>query len=679
MATPKQCTLCVGRGPDEVIRKRLSFLRMYTLTSGLRRTPHRHVPSGAIGGRLFHLRVGSNKTARSAYLRVKFHLGLFFRSSLRLEMFKTNWWTRLEWFWLPGMPDRRSRKLKQARRLPTALQLRTFARTDHSLAKRTPKWQSASGRSVKTFTSLQTKRCLDPRRENPPDLVRGRSQQAAKPAFLGGGGMLQHQFLALRTLHRIALALPWPSPGGRSGPFDVPARLTSGAILASRVHPWRSGLTVGHGDAARREQEGQLVEPGRENPPALDRDRPIPTDDTPETSAAAAAAIFSRAKGRQAPTPSLLGNGGLFLRRPFALWTLDSIPLTLPPPSSGGRSGPFAVLARSSLGPILARRVRPLRSRLTVGHGDVTRRGREGQWVESWRENPPALDRSRPIAGNDTPETSAVAGAAIFSGAKARQAAMPRLLGSGRFFLQRPFALRTLDPIPLSLPPPSPGGRCGPFAVPARSTLEPILGPRVHPWRSGSPVEAGLGEPGEQWLDQGRENSPILDRSRPIAAGDTPDALAAATTAVSSRAKGWRAAMPVLSGGGGLLHRRAFSLRASNQTMLRLPGPDMRGLKESDQNLQGDLPAAGDTSPPRLVHVERSAGSIPRQSEAKPAEAGEERSRSYSMAEPGFARRKAGAITDLKAATRRDIQTVAQQVYELIVDRVRREKERLGC
>ena len=389
MATPKQCTLCVGRGPDEVIRKRLSYLRMYTLTSGLRRTPHRHVPSGAIGGRLFHLRVGSNKTARSAYLRVKFHLGLFFfRSSLRLEMFKTNWWTRLEWFWLPGMPDRRSRKLKQARRLPTALQLRTFARTDYSLAKRTPKWQSASGRSVKTFTSLQTKRCLDPRRENPPDLVRGRSQQAAKP--------------------------------------------------------------------------------------------------------------------------------------------------------------------------------------------------------------------------------------------------------------------------------------------------EPILAPRVHPWRSGSPVEAGLGEPGEQWLDQGRENSPILDRSRPIAAGDTPDALAAATTAVSSRAKGWRAAMPVLSGGGGLLHRRAFSLRASNQTMLRLPGPDMRGLKESDQNLQGDLPAAGDTSPPRLVHVERSAGSIPRQSEAKPAEAGEERSRSYSMAEPGFARRKAGAITDLKAATRWDIQTVAQQVYELIVDRVRREKERLG-
>ena len=537
---------------------------------------------------------------------------------------------------------------------------------------------------------------LDPRRGNLPALVRSLGsaagntpealyagsaaispdatrRKASQLTLSGGGGLFYGRLFALRALDPITPALPQPSLRAWSRSFAVPEGSTLGAIIASRARPLGSGLAVEQADPRRPEHWGQGLDPRRENLPARVRSLAFAAGNTTEALYAAIAAISSDVISRKASKPLLSGGGGLFYGRLFALRALDPTTRALPQPRLRAWSRSFAVPGRSTLGAILVQRALPLRSGLAVEQGDPRRPEHWGQGLDPRRENLPAWVRSLASAAGNTREALYAGSAAIPSGALSQKASRPALSGGGGLSYRRLFALR-----------PIPGGGRGSVAFPAGSTLGAIIASRAHPFGSGLAVEQGdprRPEHGRQGLDPRRE-MPALVRSLASAAGSTREALYAGSAAISSDALRRKASQPALSGGAGLFYRRLFALQPLDTITLALPTPILRGrsrLKSITQSLlPGHLPGEGDSASPRLVHVDYRAASIPMRKEEKSVGTTVEQSRSYSIAEADSGGRKAGGLSELKAATHRDMQVLSQRVYELIVDRVRREKEKLG-
>ena len=750
MWNPKQGRLCAVHSPDEMTGKRLSSFLRLALTSPLRLPLRKCGLSAWTGARLFHLRLCSNKMPRSVRLRLDLHLALFFRSFVRLEAPKASWPTGLAWHSLPSMSHLQTIRTVVAYRLVEAAargqgdrrhpehggegfdprrgnlpaRVRGLASAPGNtreasklalsgrgglLYRPIPRgWKGSFAAPARpTLGAIIASRAhplgsglavehgdprrpehrgqgLDPRRGNLPARVRSLgsaagntpealyagsaaissdalSRKALQLALSGGGGLFYRRLYALR-----------PIPRGWRGSFTVPARSTLGAIIASRAHPLGSGLAVEHGDPRRPEHWGQGRDPRRENLPAPVRPLGSAAGNTPEALYAASAATSSDATSRKALKPALSGGGGLFYRRLFALRALDPITRALPQPSLRAWSRSFAVPARSTLGAILVQRAHALGSGLAVEHGDPRRPEHWGQGLDPRRENLPAPVRSLASAAGNTREALHAGSAAISSDALRRKASQLTLSDGGGLFYRRLFALR-----------PIPRGERGSFAFPAGSTLGAIIASRAHPLGSGLAVEHGdprRPEHGGQGLEPRRE-MPALVRSLASAAGR--EALYAGSAAISSDAKSRKASQPALSGGAGLFYRRLFALQPLDDPItLALPTPILRGrsrLKSITQSLlPGHLPGEGDSASPRLVHVDYSAASIPIRKEEKPVGSTVEQSRSYSIAEADSGGRKAGGLSELKAATHRDMQVLSQRVYELIVDRVRREKEKLG-
>jgi hypothetical protein len=183
----------------------------------------------------------------------------------------------------------------------------------------------------------------------------------------------------------------------------------------------------------------------------------------------------------------------------------------------------------------------------------------------------------------------------------------------------------------------------------------------------------------QRWANQQRRNPPAPNRSTTSVVGSTSEALFDPSAALSSDAIFHPASKLPLSDAG-RLHRQFFFLRASDPNKLALLGPcRRRRLEGRNQSLASRdlLVEEGSAGALRLVHAQKSVGKIPMRTEVMPVDARMER-RSSPLAESHPAQWQSTRTTDLKTANPRDMQVIAQRVYELIVDRIRREKERLG-
>ncbi len=441
---------------------------------------------------------------------------------------------------------------------------------------------------------------------------------------------------------------------------------TLAPILGLRAHPLGSGFAVEDRAPKPDVDRGQWLHRRSESPPPPGSGRRSIADEMPEALGAfgprievsgsdfqtsrvqtrarvAESALRKRAEdGGKPGDPSRIGLHGsrsLVTREGF---TLGPILRTVVDPDL---TLPRALVSHQS--PLTFHRspIPPLRSRFAAEHPAPGRQGHKGRRPDPHRENPPLLGLVRASAADETPEAWSAASAAIPSRVPGYQTEKPAPVNRGLLLQRRLFSVQSADPITLASSRPSPLGRIG---VGRSSRLPPKRFPVESNARPSRPVHVG-------------------QRTYPIA-------MQAEAKSFEERAASDSMGEP----NGLLLQPRLFSVRSADPITLAFSRRNplgRTGVGRSSQLLPPKrFPVESKARASRLVHVGQRTHPIAMQAEAKSFE---ERAASNSMAEPRLGGRTA-VFSDLKKVARQDLQALSQSVYELIVNRVRREKERVG-
>jgi hypothetical protein len=220
------------------------------------------------------------------------------------------------------------------------------------------------------------------------------------------------------------------------------------------------------------------------------------------------------------------------------------------------------------------------------------------------------------------------------------------------------------------------------FAVPARPTTRAIRSSTAHAPDSAFPYEHGHPSRSE---DRERkypepEDGHVAARSSVFSGGKMREDLSAGLSRKSSHPVIGKASQPGSPIRDKLFHRTLFSVALGLPTTQALLTPIVSGhsrFTSLPQSVGARALPGGDVASVGLVHVHRRAKSVATAANGKSVETTGEQSRYHSIVPAGLAARNRGALREL-VASRRDMQVLSQCVYEIIVDRVRREKERIG-
>ena len=219
------------------------------------------------------------------------------------------------------------------------------------------------------------------------------------------------------------------------------------------------------------------------------------------------------------------------------------------------------------------------------------------------------------------------------------------------------------------------------FAVPARSTPRAVGSSRTHPLHSRLPDEHGDPRHSEHWWREfpKREDRHVVPRSSMAGGGKMREDLSATPSRESSDPMTGKASPPAPRVGGKLFYRPLFAVGLAVPITHALLTPivsEHSRFKTLPHNVIARALPGGDVASARLVHVNRRAKSLATPTNGKSV--GTTAEQSYqSRATADLAGRNRGILREL-VASRRDMQVLSQCVYEIIVDRVRREKERIG-
>jgi hypothetical protein len=356
------------------------------------------------------------------------------------------------------------------------------------------------------------------------------------------------------------------------------------------------------------------------------------------------------------------------------------------------QTGSLSAHPDPNLAPIFRWRMQPLASGFTVEHRAPTRRADRGRWVEQGSENRPSLGRSGASVAGETPQALGAFGPPIEAPRSPSRASgaqpVSRVAESLREWEEEGRKPRDRSPI---------GSRgSGAFAAQAGSTLRPILRIIVNPDLAISrgcishhspltfhqsilveppkhcvkmqPFDSGFAAehpaPGRHghkglWPYRQSENPDFPGRTRTSAADETPETLRVSGAAIKTP--------------------RSDSRTIGFRPVWRVADSNRRTAEASSQILlPKQFQVEGDAKPLRLEHVGPWTAPIPMRAEAKSVEERVEQAGTNSMAEPGLGGRTTVLLSDLKRVARQDLQALSESVYDLIIDRVRREKERLG-